>query len=151
MALRALALLAVLGMMTGCAPGPRSLRGPAPVEWRTLVGCWQLVAPRDDGVRVAFDSTLSTASSARGRAGARDARSLRERLSNPQEYWRVTPENAVVHVVHEGLWGSFSEYVVRGDSLVGRMYTFSDVPGAEPDWRPAAAVRAACPAQAAGR
>ncbi|HEX6036766.1 hypothetical protein [Longimicrobium sp.] len=151
--MRTAALLVMFGMMAGCASGgsgARPVRGAAPVAWRSLVGCWRLVAPRDDGVRVAFDSTLSTASSAQGREGARDARSFREHLSNPQEYWRVTPADSVLYVVHEGLWGSYSEFTARGDSLVGRMYTFSDVPGAEPNWRPAAAVRAACPAESAG-
>lgn len=148
--MRIAALLVGMGMMAGCASGARPSGEPAPVAWRSLVGCWQLVAPRDDGVRVAFDSTLSTARSAEGRAGARDARSFRRHLSNPQEYWRVTQADSVLYVVHEGLWGSYSEFAARGDSLVGRMYTFSDVPGAEPDWKPAAAVRAACPAETAG-
>ena len=148
--MRIVVLLGVMGTMAGCAPAAGPARGPEPVAWRSLVGCWRQVAPRDDGVRVAFDSALSTARSARGREGARQARSFREHLSGVEEYWRVTPADSVLYVVHEGLWGSYSEFAVRGDSLVGRMYTFSDVPGAEPDWRPAAAVRAACPAAGAG-
>lgn len=151
--MRIVAVVAVMGAMAGCASGGSGARaegGSAPVAWRSLVGCWRLVAPRDEGVRVAFDSTRSTASSAQGREGARDARSFRDHLANVQEYWRVTPADSVLYVVHEGLWGSLSEYAVRGDSLVGRMYTFSDVPGAEPNWRPAAAVRAVCPPASGG-
>lgn len=150
--MRRIVVLGVAGMMAvqaGCASGPRPLRGPSPVDWRSLVGCWRLVEPRDDGVIVAFDTTLSTARSAQGREGARDARSFREHLSNLQEFWRVTPGNTVEYVVHEGLFGSYSEFVVHGDSLVGRMYLFSDVPSAEPEWRRAAAVRAGCPARPA--
>lgn len=146
--MRRMVVLGVAGMMAvqaGCAQGPRPLRGPSPVDWRAIAGCWRLVEPHDDAVIVSFHTTPSTARAARRREGARAARSSREHLSNPQEYWRVTPRNTVESVVHEGLFGSYSEFLVRGDGLVGRRYPFSDVPGAELEWKRAAAVRAACP------
>jgi hypothetical protein len=127
---------------TACAAGPRPLRGPVPLEWRALVGCYRLTQGSSSLYTFALDSTASTSEE-----GARTARSLRTRPEGGREVredWRITDRNTVVYMVHEG-WGQMMVFVVRGDSLVGRHYMLTDVIGWEPH-EPAAAVRVPCPA-----
>jgi hypothetical protein len=37
-----LLMTGLAGVQASCAAGPRPLRGPVPLEWRTLVGCYHL-------------------------------------------------------------------------------------------------------------
>jgi hypothetical protein len=134
-----LLMTGLAGALASCAAGPRPLRGPVPLEWRTLVGCYHLTKESEEW-SFALDSTAST-----WEEGARVARSLRApRQQDVREYWRVTERNTVVYMVHEG-WGWMMEFVVRGDSLTGTQYVFTDVVGREPPRVPAAAVREPCP------
>jgi hypothetical protein len=134
-----LMVTAFAGTLAACAGGPRPLRGPVPLEWRALVGCYRLTQGPDTG-SFALDSVAEGVWG----EGARRARSFVPRQGDVREHWLVTDRNTVVYMVHEG-WGHSMEFVVRGDSLVGTHYTHTDVIGWEPR-EPAAAVREPCPA-----
>lgn len=137
-----LAMTALAGALASCSAGPRPLRGPVPLEWRTLVGCYRLTEGPAQWT-FALDSTASSSSV----EGTRAARSLwTARPEYAREYWLVTDRNTVVYVLHEGLWGQVMEFVARGDSLAGTHYVFTDVIGREPPRVPSAAVREPCPA-----
>jgi len=136
--MRLLLTLTMMGLtcaQAGCAGRPRPLRGPVPLEWRALVGCYRLTqAPTLWSF--ALDSTAGS------EEGSRSARSFVQRY-NAREDWLITDRDTVVYRVHEG-WGVSMEFVARGDSLVGTHYLHSDM-----GWelrRPAAAVREPCPA-----
>ncbi|HEX6747885.1 MAG TPA: hypothetical protein VF092_11395 [Longimicrobium sp.] len=58
-------------------------------------------------------------------------------------YWFVTARGEVWLVRHDGLWGRSYEFRARGDSLVGRGWLRTDVPGRESPPEPATAVRTA--------
>lgn len=137
-----LTMTAFAGTLAACAGGPPPLRGPAPLDWRALVGCYQLTEGPAQW-SFALDSTAASTSM----EGARAARS--PGLTRPdyaREYWLVSEHNTLVYVLHEGLWGQVMEFVARGDSLAGTHYVFTDVVGREPPRVPSAAVREPCPA-----
>jgi hypothetical protein len=136
-----LMMTAFAGTMAACAGGPR-LRGPEPLDWRAMVGCYRLTEGPAQW-SFALDSTASSSSL----DGPRAARSLWvARPDYAREYWFVTEHNTLVYVLHEGLWGQVMEFVARGDSLAGTHYVFTDVVGREPPRVPSAAVREPCPA-----
>ena len=137
--MRLLLTLTMMGFtcsLAACAGRPRPLRGPVPLEWRALVGCYRLTqAP------TLWSFALDSA--AGSEEGSRSARSFVPRY-NAREFWFITDRNTVVYRVMEG-WGVSLEFVARGDSLVGTHYMHTDVIGWEPQ-RPATAVREPCPA-----
>lgn len=121
-------------------PPPRPLRGAGPVDWRSLLGCWRV----ENGTFV-FDSAPAHA-----RPGAVDARwaewlPRRERRGPGVSYWWVTPRNSVEFVRDDGLHGRIYELVVRGDRLVGRIHTLTDIVGAYPPAVRTSAERVPCP------
>jgi hypothetical protein len=127
------------GALASCAAGPRPRRGPVPLEWRALVGCYRVTKGSEEWT-IVLDSTASTSEE-----GTWVARSLRApRQQDVREYWRVTDLNTVLYALHEG-WGQMMEFVVRGDSLVGMHYLFYDMDGWQPSGR-VVAVRDPCPA-----
>jgi hypothetical protein len=134
-----LMMMALTGTLAACAGGPRPLRGPAPLEWRALVGCYRLTQGP-----ATWSFALDSAAERTEAEGARIARSFVPRPEAVREHWLVTERNTVLYVKHEG-WGTSMEFVVRGDSLVGMHYMHTDVVGWEPR-TPAAAVREPCPA-----
>jgi hypothetical protein len=135
-----LLMTGLAGALAACAARPRPLRGPVPLEWRTLVGCYR---PTQGPMEWTF--ALDSTASAR-EEGARAARSLMPAwVEQPRAEWLVTDRNTVVYVLHQG-WGQMMEFVVRGDSLVGTHRLFNDLIGWEPWSVPAAAVRVSCPA-----
>jgi hypothetical protein len=134
-----LLMTALAWALAACAAGPRPLRGPVPLEWRTLVGCYGVTSGSEEWTFL-LDSTASPSEE-----GARAAQSLRApRQQDVREYWWVTDRNTVVYRVHEG-WGQKMEFVARGDSLVGMHYLFYDMDGWQPRGR-VVAVREPCPA-----
>ncbi|WP_420128083.1 hypothetical protein [Longimicrobium sp.] len=140
--LRTLTMMGLAGALASCLAGPRPVRGPVPLEWRALVGCYRLTQGP-----AAWTFALDSAASSSSVQGARAARSLwTARPEYAREYWLVTDRNTLVYVLHEGLWGQVMEFAVRGDSLAGTHYVFTDVVGREPPRVPAAAVREPCPA-----
>lgn len=142
--MRLLLTLTMVGFtcaLAGCAGRPRPLRGPVPLEWRALVGCYRLTQGPAKW-SFALDSTAGPTSE---EEGARSARSFVQRREDAREYWLVTDRNTVVYVVRDG-WGETMEFVARGDSLVGMHYMHTDVIGWEPRM-PAAAVREPCPTE----
>jgi hypothetical protein len=137
--MRLLLTLTMMGFtcaLAGCAGRPRPLRGPVPLEWRALVGCYRMTQGPTQW-SFALDSAAAS------EEGARSARSFIRRQEDAREYWLITDRNTVVYVVREG-WGVSMEFVARGDSLVGTHYMHTDVIGWEPRV-PAAAVREPCP------
>ena len=150
---RRFASLGMLGMTIvtgGCfpetpPPPPWPMRSPHPVDWRTLVGCWRMTSAASGPELVAFDSTLAPQPRPAAGGPPRLARSFPPaddaRLAST---WRVTQGNAIEYVDHSG-WGSTWEFVVRGDSMAGRMYAHTHVMGYEPQRLRAAAVRVPCP------
>lgn len=133
-----LAILIVLAS-GGCAaarvpaaePDPR----PDPASpWRAVVGCYRL-----DGGQVLLDSLQDMKLNA-------DRSAVRRALFAPEPaivggYWFVTAEGAVWVFRHDGLWGRSYEFAVRGDSLVGREWMRTDVPGQRSEPKAAVAVR----------
>jgi hypothetical protein len=134
-----LMMMAFAGTLAACAGGPRPLRGPAPLEWRALVGCYRITQGPQK-----WSFALDSAAERTFAEGGRSARSFVPRQEGAREYWLVTDRNTVVYVVHEW-WGVSMEFVARGDSLVGMHYMHTDVIGWQPR-PPAAAVREPCPA-----
>jgi len=117
------------------APGP-----PTPdagsTRWRALVGCYRM----GDG-EFALDSVPDLKLNS-------DRPGVRRVTFSPTPaivggYWFVSTGGAVWVVRHDGLWGRSYEFAVRGDSLVGKAFTRTDVPTAEPTPEPAVAVRTA--------
>jgi hypothetical protein len=117
-------------------PDPRpDTRSPL---WRSVIGCWRM----ERGV-VLLDSLQDMKLNA-------DRPAVRRAVFAPEPaivggYWFVTAEGAVWVFRHDGLWGRSWEFAVRGDSLVGREWMRTDVPGQRSEPEPAVAVRtAAC-------
>jgi hypothetical protein len=99
-------------------PGP----GPAALDWRSLVGCY-----RDDTWRFSLDSVpfVTRFDNGTNRAGARRGVSSTRRASDV--YWYLTGRNTVVLVMDDHLHKTTAEFVVRGDSLIGRAWSNTDV------------------------
>jgi hypothetical protein len=150
---RRFASLGMLGMTIvtgGCylpvpaPPPPWPLRSPHPVDWPTLVGCWRMTSAASGRELVAFDSMLAAEPRPAAGGPLRRARSIPPAYQSGRATWRVTERNTVEYVDHAG-WGSTWEFVVRGDSLAGRMYAHTHVMEYQPRRLRAAAVRVPCP------
>ena len=74
--------------LAACAGGPRPLRGPTPLEWRALVGCYRLT-------QGPAKWSFALDSAAGSEEGARSARSFVPRQEDVREYWLVTDRNTV--------------------------------------------------------
>lgn len=137
-------LIGVVVVCAGCAstrpagaraeavPDPRP--DPASTLWRSVVGCYRV-----DGGQVLLDSVPDLKLNA-------DRPAVRRALFSPEPaivggYWYVTAEGEVWVFRHDGLWGRSWELAVRGDSLVGRGWLRTDVPGQRHEPEPAVAVR----------
>lgn len=135
------------GYIPPAPPPPVPLRGPAALDWRALVGCYRM-----EGRYFAFDTVPAAPSPYHPRVqGGRRAGWLPHRQRVGDSFWWITPRNAVEFIEDDGLHGGIYEFVVRGDSLVGRVHTLTDILGVYPPVVRAAAVRAPCPADGAGR
>lgn len=113
-------------------PDPRP--DPASTLWRSVVGCYQL-----DRGQVLLDSLPDLKLN-------EDRPAVRRALFAPEPaivggYWFVTADEMVWVFRHDGLWGRSWEFAVRGDSLVGREWLRTDVPGQRSEPEPAVAVR----------
>lgn len=113
-------------------PDPRP--DPASTLWRSVVGCYRL-----ERGEVFLDSVQDMKLNA-------DRPAVRRAVFAPEPaivggYWFVTAEEAVWVFRHDGLWGRSYEFAVRGDSLVGREWMRTDVPGQRSEPEPAVAVR----------
>lgn len=126
-------------------PAPRTMRGPEPVDWRALLGCWRMV----DRWAFVLDSVPAQLRISRPREGARQV-TVPGGGGSSDVYWRVTPRNTVELVTDAGLWGTFYEFTVREGRLVGRSVSWTDVVGVYHPYVRAAAERSPCPAVAAG-
>ena len=124
----------------GCAAARVPAAGPDPRPdaasplLRSVVGCWRM-----ERGEVLLDSVPDLKLNA-------DRPAVRRALFAPEPaivggYWFVTAEGAVWVFRHDGLWGRSWEFAVRGDSLVGREWLRTDVPGQRSEPEPAVAVR----------
>ncbi len=120
------------GCAAAASPGVRP--DAAAGEWRALVGCYQM-----GGRQFALDSIADLKLNA-----DRPDRRLARFAPQPAivgGYWSVAEDGAVNVVRHDGIWGRSYEFAARGDSLVGRQWMQTDVPGQQPEAEPAVAVR----------
>jgi hypothetical protein len=113
-------------------PDPRP--DPSSTLWRSVVGCWRM-----ERGEVLLDSVQDMKLNA-------DRPAVRRAVFAPEPaivggYWFVTAEGAVWVFRHDGLWGRSWEFAVRGDSLVGREWMRTDVPGQRSEPERAVAVR----------
>jgi hypothetical protein len=79
--------------LAACAGGPRPLRGPTPLEWRALVGCYRITQGP-----AKWSFALDSAAERTFAEGGRSARSFVPRQEDAREYWLVTDRNTVVDV-----------------------------------------------------
>ncbi|MBB4638165.1 hypothetical protein [Longimicrobium terrae] len=111
--------MAVLLLGAACGPrwAPDPGPGPVALDWSSLVGCY-----RRDTMRFSLDSVPFVS---RFQNGTRRAVSSTRRASDV--YWYLTGRNTVVLVMDDHLHRTTAEFVVRGDSLIGRAWTYTDV------------------------
>jgi hypothetical protein len=144
---RSLSVILLAVTMGGCprgsVSGPTPLRAAAAPDWRTLVGCYSV-----DSRSFVLD-TVPVVTNWPGRESARQARSLPLREGTGKRFWLISPNNTLEVVFEDGLWATRLEFVVQGDSLVGRRHTYGDQPHVPPSVEPATGVREPCPADAA--
>lgn len=145
-----IALLTLLAIFqVACASAPPPLRGPTPLEWRALVGCYQLAATGAYPWRFVLDSVPATRRFSGTTGEAWQSRNLGASAPAEYEFWQITPRNTVTVVEHQFPGGRWLEMVVRGDTLAGRLQTYSHHGRNAPPPLPARAVRTPCPAEPA--
>lgn len=137
---RLLPLLLIATAACSGLQGPAATEPPGPpVEWRSLVGCY-----RADDWRFALDSVpeLAVHSIEEGSRLARSTNPWWER--GYDTYWRMTAPDSVKLVWDAGLHGGHHQFAVRGDTLVGMIHSFSDLPPYRNRPRRVRAVREPC-------
>lgn len=135
-------LLPLLLVAAGCA-APSTVRDPAPaaapVDWRSLVGCY-----RAGGRHLALDSVpfLPLFRVEEGPRLVRSSDSFWRR--GYDSYWRMNAPDSVRVVWDASLHGTQIDFAVRGDSLVGVESGHSDIAGAPDSREKVVAVRETC-------
>lgn len=102
-------------------PPPRALRGPQPLDWRSLVGCYWMDATRGRPSWPFFlDSFPAKRSPGQSRDGALRARAPGS--GEPDVYWLVTSRNTLtLKLEGTGFGGHHYDFIPSGEQLRGRL------------------------------
>lgn len=122
---------------------PPPLRGPRPLDWRALVGCYQMEGLQGRPSFPFFlDSVPAKLSSGRSRDGALQA--YAPGSGDPDAHWQVARGNTLeLSLEGTGLGGYHYSLIVRGERLEGRLLIWSHT-GRNPWYGRAAARRVPC-------
>jgi hypothetical protein len=138
-------------VLAACFRSPTPYHGPTPggADLSPFVGCYEARFYKREDWRpdnrwsFQLDSAVSQSRlpGSRSGPGVRHATTSNQRHDVPQ--WWVIPGGVQIHI-GDSLHGRYIEFFPSGDSLVGRVYYYSDTRGGF-DTERVSARRAACP------